>query len=744
MSDKYLVIVESPTKQKTIGKILGKEYVVKSSFGHVRDLPKKELGVDEKNNFKPSYVTIAKSAKNITELKAAAKKATLLFLATDHDREGESIAWHLEQVIKPPAEKVRRITFDEITPTAVKNSIKNARKIDFNLVTAQQARRILDRLVGYKLSPLLWKKIAKGLSAGRVQSVAVRILAERAKEIENFKSSAYWSLKAILKKKTGGLEFEARPVKWQGKPVEITTHHKLFAEKYSVKTTVFKSEEDIRSLSQYLKTNELTVIKSEKKQVRQKPKPPFITSSLQQDAYTKLGFSPHRTMRTAQTLYEGILLGGGQVGLITYMRTDSYNLSKDIKEQAKKFIIASYGNNFLPDSSYAYKTKVKGAQEAHEAIHPTDVYKTPQSIKQFLTLDQFKLYNLIWLRFMACQMADALYESVSADIAAGDTANAQCILRSSGRTLKFEGYLKVYNIDEKKQDNTLPELNEQDKLDLADIAVKSHQSQPPPLYNEASLIKIMESHGIGRPSTYAPTIKTIIDRAYASRQKEGKFTATSLGTTVTDRLKDFFPDIMELSYTAEIEEKLDKIAEGALDWIKVVKDFYMPFMDFLSNAYKKMKAPEPTLTDEQCPLCQNKMLLRESRFGKYLSCANYPKCKGKIPLDEEGNKLIPEKTDKKCPACGKIMIIRYGRRGKFLACSDYPKCKTTCSPDAENMQECFTAVKTDRLCEKCKNPLVLRKSKKGYFLGCSKFPRCRNIVTVSEEEIKSIQSAGKK
>lgn len=744
MTKKHLVVVESPTKQKTISKILGSDYSIKSSYGHVRDLPEKELGIDELRNFKPKYIIIPKAKKNIAVLKESAKKCDVLFLATDHDREGESIAWHLSEIIKHPPEKVRRIIFNEITKSAVSNAIENAGKLDFDLIKAQQARRILDRLVGYKLSPLLWQKIAKGLSAGRVQSVAVRLLVERAKEIEQFKPSPYWSLTAKLKKPDTDDNFEARLVRYEGSPVEKTTVYELFAEKYTVKTTIFKSSEEIKQAEEFLKSGDLTVFETDKKTIRQRPRPPFITSTLQQEAYSKFGFSAHRTMQTAQSLYEGISLDGGEIsGLITYMRTDSYNISEEIRKESQKFVREQYGIDFLPKNPKVYKTKVKGAQQAHEAIHPSNVYKTPQKIKRFLTTDQYKLYTLIWHRFIASQMADALFESVSADICAGDTKDCKTFLRATGRTLKFQGYLKIYSSCEEKKtpEAILPKLNKGDKLLLTGSEIKSHQTQPPPVYNEASLIKILESHGIGRPSTYAPIIKTIIDRKYADRQKGGKLVATSLGTSVTERLKNFFPDIMELSYTAEIEERLDKIADGILEWAKVVRDFYTPFKDHLATAYEKMKAPEPALTDEQCPLCRNKMFLRESRFGKYLSCSNFPRCKGKIPLDKDGNKLVLQKTQEKCPNCGKIMLIRTGRRGKFMACSGYPKCRTTKPLETkEGEGKYFTPVKTSRLCDKCRKPLVLRKSKKGYFLGCSGFPKCRNIVKVSDKEIDEIKS----
>jgi DNA topoisomerase-1 len=440
-------------------------------------------------------------------------------------------------------------------------------------------------------------------------------------------------------------------------------------------------------------------------------------------------------MRIAQSLYEGVSLDGETAGLITYMRTDSFNVSNDAKNQAYDFINKTYGKDFIPETAQIYFKKVKGAQEAHEAIHPTDVFKTPEKIKSFLSKDQFRLYELIWLKFTASQMADAVFENTTADISAG----SDIILRANGRAVKFEGYLKVYS-DSQQDAAILPALNEGDKLNLLDVLTKQHSTQSPPLYNEASLVKIMERHGIGRPSTYAPIIKTILDRKYAEHEKGKKLIPTDLGVTVTEKLKDFFPDIMELSYTAEIEEKLDKIADGDIGWVSVVKDFYNPFLGFLKHADKQMKPPEPQKTDEICPVCGKKMVLRQSRYGKYLSCEDFPNCKGKIPLDKEGKKILPEKTDKICPKCKKPMVIRTGRLGRFLACSDYPKCKTTASLNGGRL---FTPVKTDRPCDKCKKPMVLRKSARGYFLGCSGFPKCKNTQNLTPEEVQKLQKKEK-
>ncbi len=742
---KKLVIVESPTKQKTISKILGNDFIVRSSFGHVRDLPSKDIGVDIEHDFKPTYVAVDRAKRLIAELTAVAKNASEIYLATDPDREGEAIAWHLIELLKLPQDRYQRIYFHEITPSAIKESFDHARKIDDNLVNAQQARRILDRIVGYKLSPLLWKKITSGLSAGRVQSVAVRLLAERAKEIAEFKEQEYWTIGAQFEKPNHAPAFWARVTKWQGKNVEQTTTHKLFAEDYKVKTTVFDKPEKLAPLSELLRKGPNTVIKVEKKEVKQKPKPPFITSSMQQDAYNKIGFASQKTMMTAQSLYEGIEISGQTVGLITYMRTDSFNVSKLLQEQTKKFIGEKYGPQFVPAKTPVYKSKVKGAQEAHEAIHPTDVRRTPQLMKPYLTSDQYKLYELIWLRFVASQMADAVFNTVAIDIAAAD--EKECVLRATGRTVKFPGYLSIYKDNDEESDNEkeegsalLPPLEEGDVLKLLELKTKDHKTTPPPCYNEASLIKTLEKHGIGRPSTYATIIKTILDRKYIARQpKTNKLLATDLGITVTDSLKGFFKEIMDLSYTAGVEEQLDQVAEGNQKWVGLLADFYGNFKRELEEADKGMLRPAAKETDEKCPICGKMMLQKRSRFGEYLVCSD-DACKGKVNLTSSGEKVQPEKTDEVCDKCGAPMVIRTGRRGKFLACSAYPKCKNTYSLDAEgNKVASAGPIVTSHLCEKCGKNMVLRTSKRGEFLGCSGYPKCKTIVTVSPEEIAKIK-----
>lgn len=688
-----VIIVESPTKQKTISKFLDKSFIVKSSYGHIRDLPVNELGVDLENGFKPKYVIIEKSKKNIDEIIKAVRKSSVVYLATDPDREGEAISWHIREILpEDDKKKIKRITFHEITKNAILNAIKQPRDIDFNLVNAQQARRILDRLVGYKLSPLLWDKVKKGLSAGRVQSVAVRLIAERAKEIENFKQEEYYTINGIFSKDKD--KFDARLVKWEGENVEQTITLNLFAEDYKYKTSIFKTLDETAKVFSILKNLEFFVTSIEKKTISQKPKPPFITSTLQQEAYNKLGFSSERTMRVAQSLYEGVNINNEMTGLITYMRTDSFNVSKEMQEQTAQFIKNNFGPNYAPPTPPVYLKKVKGAQEAHEAIHPTDINKVPEKIKDFLTQDQYRLYDLIWKRFVASQMAEAIYDSVSIEISDKD---GKSLFKVSGRTIKFDGYLKVYREtkeeDEENEEKTLPPLKEGDKLFLIDIESKPHKTSPPPYYNEASLIKTLEKHGIGRPSTYATIISTIIERGYVKREKDKRLTITDLGILVTEKLKEFFPDIMSLSYTANIEDKLDDIADGTIDWEKVIRDFYDGFSKEIEKATLQMKSEKVAIkTNEKCPICLSPMVLRESKYGKYLSCSRFPKCPGKIPLDVNGNKI-----------------------------------------------EKFQAIKTGKKCSKCKNgQMLLRKGPKGFFLGCSNFPKCKNIEQISDEEAKKI------
>lgn len=677
---KNLVIVESPTKQKTISKFLDNNFVVKSSYGHVRDLPQKDFGVDIKNNFKPTYVVLDRAKKIIAELAKYAMQSENIYLATDPDREGEAISWHIMEMLKNvDRNKFKRITFHEITKNAILEALKNPRAIDLNLVNAQQARRILDRIVGYKISPLLWDKIQGGLSAGRVQSVAVRLVYERDKEIKAFDVKDYYTVSGIFEFE--GNRFTARMIKWDGENVEIYTTLKLFAEDYKYRSSIFDTKEKAVSVINWLSDKRFKVVKKESKTISLKPKPPFITSTLQQEAYTRLGFSSDKTMKIAQKLYEGVSIKGEMRGLITYMRTDSFNVSQQMQIQTQKFIKSNYGDNYCPPTPPVYTKKVKGAQEAHEAIHPTDVFLTPDIVKPYLSNDEYKLYDLIWRRFVSSQMENAVFDQMTIEISDDDNRS---VFRASGRSLRFDGYLRVYSDEkEKKEDDEdviLPPLNEGNEVINIDFEVKEHKTTPPPSYNEASLIKALETHGIGRPSTYATIITTIIKRGYVKRDKNKKLLITELGKKVTEKLIEFFPDIMSLNYTADVEDKLDDIADGNISWTELLSKFYSVFESELEKASKMMeKEKRGILVSEKCHICGSDMILRQSRYGKYLTCSKFPKCKGKISLDENyDKKFIPVKTTQKCDVCTKgFMILRKGKNGYFLGCSEFPKCKNT-------------------------------------------------------------------
>ncbi len=732
-----VVIVESPTKQKTIAKFLGSGYSIIATLGHIRDLPSRTLGVDETKDFEPQYVILPKAKKVLPALKEAVRKAKKIYLATDYDREGEAIAWHVAEALKLPAQQMARITFHEITPEAIKDSLQHPRKVDMALVQSQQARRILDRLVGYKLSPLLWSKVRKGLSAGRVQSVALRLLVEREDEIKAFKPEGFWTIKAELRKGGAGTPFQARLVEIEGKKIEQTQVLDLFADEYRVSTTSLREQDVVERLAEELKSGQYTVSKVTLKEAHRSPPPPFMTAALQQDSVRRLGFSAIKTMVVAQQLYEGVELGpDGSVGLITYMRTDSLNVATSAQEEAKGFITKTYGAEFLPKVPRIYKSKSKGAQEAHEAIRPTSVIRTPESVKPFLTPEQNRLYDLIWRRFVASQMTDAIFDTVGVDIETKIPSNAKvCLFHANGRTVKSAGFLKVYaDVDdaEKAEGQKLPKLDEKDPLNLMQILPESHKSEPPPRYNEASLIKMLERHGIGRPSTYAPILQTIIGRGYV-RDENRRLFPSELGIIVTELLKKHFSGIVDLNFTAKVEDRLDEIAHGTTHWPDVIHAFYDPFMKDMAVAQTAITTTpyEPKESGEMCEKCGSPLLIRESRFGRYLSCKAYPKCKNKISLNSEGKKILPEVTDRICEACGKPMLKRIGRRGPFLACSGYPDCRSTLSIDKNgNVIHRPPPQMTDKKCEKCTKPMLLRVGKRGPFLACSGFPRCRNLKKV--------------
>ncbi|MCL2485365.1 MAG: type I DNA topoisomerase [Endomicrobia bacterium] len=717
---KYLVIVESPAKEKTISKILGKDFTVKSSFGHIRDLPKSKLSIDIDHNFEPTYVNIAKAKKTISDLKKYSGDSDKIYLATDFDREGEAIAWHLKEALHLPDSKILRITFHEITPEAIKEAVQNPRKLDMALVDSQQARRILDRLVGYKLSPLLWKKIKIGLSAGRVQSAAVMIICDREEEIKNFVPVEYWSIEAELSKKDNAKNIFT---------ASLASKNGIKFEKLSIKT----KEESDRILKE-LNGAKYIINSVESKQRKRSPYAPYTTSTMQQDASRRLGFSASKTMMVAQKLYEGINVGGdSSAGLITYMRTDSLNVAKSVQNETLKFIGEQYGKNFTPENPRFYRTKSKGAQEAHEAIRPTSPYRTPAAIKQYLSSDEFKLYDLIWKRFLASQMSDAVYNTVSADISANNY-----IFRASGSTLVFDGFLKVYNIDEDEKESKLPELKEGEALDLNQLLPQQHFTEPPPRYNEASLIKTLEEYGIGRPSTYAPTIKTIQDRLYV-RLDSKKFFPTNLGIVVNDVLKKHFGNIINVEFTAGIEEKFDEIAEDKIAWQDVLKNFYEPFEKDLKEAEKNLERQkvEAQKSEEVCPNCKKPMVVRDSRRGQFLGCSGYPECKTIIALGKDGKAAPePEETDMKCDKCGNPLIKKVGFRGKsYLACKNYPECKTTYTIDKDgNKVMKPEPEKTDLKCEKCGSIMLKRQGKRGPFLTCSAFPKCRNLQWITQKK----------
>ncbi|MFC1701050.1 type I DNA topoisomerase [Patescibacteria group bacterium] len=680
-----LIIVESPTKSKTISKFLGKGYIVKSSYGHIRDLPKSELGVNVEKNFTPKYIIPIKARKAVKELKNAIKKADLLVLATDEDREGEAIAWHITKALDTDKLKIKteRIVFHEITKKAIEKALDNPRKLDMNLVDAQQARRILDRLVGYKLSPFLWKKIAKGLSAGRVQSVAVRLIVDREKEIEVFKPDEYWSIEVALQKNTN--KFTAKLIKTNNKAIP----------KLGIKT-----KNDADKILEDLNGAEYKVISVEAKESKRNPLPPFTTSTLQQEASRKFGFSTKQTMRLAQQLYEGIKVGDKkQSGLITYHRTDSMNLSSEAVSRAREFIKNNFGQEYIPESPKFYKTKSKGAQEAHEAIRPTFSSRQPEKIKSFLDAQQYKLYSLIWQRFIACQMSPAILDTLKVDIEAKNY-----IFRANGSTIKFNGFLKVYPT--KTKETILPSLSKNDILKLIKLISEQHFTQPPARYTEASLVKILEEYGIGRPSTYAPIISTIQDRGYVIKNEQKRFVPEEIGLIVIDMLKQNFPEIVDVQFTANMEKDLDKIADGKKEWEEIIKSFYKPFNENLEKKYEsveKKKMEEPT--DKICPKCGKPIIIKMGRFGKFYSCSGFPECKH--------TEAIVNSTGVKCPECEKGEIVeRRTRKGKiFYSCSRYPKCKFALwnKPTGEKCPECGSL-----LAQAGKNKIKCSKKECGY------------------------------
>ncbi|HKY63294.1 MAG TPA: type I DNA topoisomerase [bacterium] len=706
---KSLVIVESPAKAKTIEKYLGKDYVVRASVGHVKDLPTSKLGVEVEKDFKPTYVVIKGKKKVLDEITKTAEKSEKVFLATDPDREGEAIAWHIADEIKGLGKKkaggvtVHRVLFNEITKKAVQQAIQHPVELDSHLFDAQQARRILDRLVGYKISPILWEKVKRGLSAGRVQSVAVRIVCEREKEIEAFVPVEYWSLTANLE---GSLPpaFLAKLAQWKGEKAELGNQGIVDDIKATVEKAPFVLKEVVR------------------RERKRNPIAPFVTSKLQQEAARKLGFSAKKTMTLAQILYEGVELEDGDpVGLITYMRTDSTRLSEDAVGQVREYIAQKYGPAFLPASPWIYKTK-KAAQDAHEAIRPTSIEFEPSRVKPFLGRDEFRLYELIWKRFVACQMSQAIYDQTTFNIEAGPA-----LFRATGSILKFAGFTQVYMegydeqekvAEEDEESAQLPDLKEGETLKLLGLDGKQHFTQPPPRFTEASLVKELEEKGIGRPSTYASILSVIQDKKYAEKI-EGKFRPTQLGTIVNDLLTAHFPKILNIEFTAKMEEELDEVEEGKRSWTATLEDFYQPFSETLEKAKVDMKdlKRQEIATDLSCEKCGKPMVVKWGRHGEFLACSGYPECKNTKEVQREGGayKAAAEKTtDEVCEKCGAPMAVKRGRFGEFLACTRYPECKST------------KAIPIGVNCPDCGKPLSERKTKRGKsFFGCTGYPNCK-------------------
>lgn len=688
-----LLIVESPAKAKTIEKYLGKDYKVLASYGHVRDLPTSKIGVDVEDNFKPAYVIPPKAKKVLKDLKEAIARAEIVYLATDYDREGEAIAWHIVEATKPK-QTVKRITFTEITETALKYAVKNPRELDLNLVDAQQARRILDRLVGYKLSPFLWKKVARGLSAGRVQSVALRLVVEREREIEKFDKVEYWSIEAVL-------EASYKPFK-----AVLAEIDQVKIDKMAIKTG-----HDSQKILDDLEKASYKVLSLDRRMKKRSPNPPFITSTLQQDAAAKLGFSTKQTMRTAQTLYEQ--------GLITYMRTDSVNVSSLAIGLAQETIKKEFGDKYALASARVFKTKSRGAQEAHEAIRPTDPQKNPKSLGLEPTSE--KLYRLIWQRFLASQMADAEMNETTAKIEAQTSLESRpkYIFSASGSEIKFDGFLKVYNIeDADRGGQILPPLLVGQDLDLIDLTKNQHFTEPPARYSEGTLVKELEKRGIGRPSTYAPTISTIQDRGYVEKI-ESRLAPKEIGIRVSDILVEHFPEIVDYNFTANIEEEFDQIAEGKVKWQPMIKKFYDPFAKHLAEKTETVeKANLDEATDEKCPTCSSPLVIKHGRFGKFYACSKFPDCKYTRPLikDKAQEEAMAKVAGEKCEKCGKDMVIKEARFGAFLACSGYPDCKFTKS----------IAVESETPCPNCGGKLLLKRTRKGKpFWGCAGYPNCK-------------------
>ncbi|MBI4252653.1 type I DNA topoisomerase [Candidatus Uhrbacteria bacterium] len=710
LQDTTLIIVESPTKAKTLGRFLDSSYTITSSLGHIRDLPKSKMGVDIEHDFAPQYVIPRDKQKHVTALKKLAEKADHILFATDEDREGEAISWHLKEILGVPEERAERIVFHEITQSALEHALKHPRRLDMHRVDAQQARRILDRLVGYELSPFLWRKVTKGLSAGRVQSVAVRLIVERERDIQAFVPVEYWSIEALL-----------HPP--QNESEQFTAHLVKMGEETVDKHDI-KNQEHAESITTALQSQAYSVSSIVKKDVKKSPLPPYTTSTLQQDAYRRLRYSPKQTMMFAQQLYEGVELKGGSEGLISYMRTDSVNLAQDFLQEAQSVIAAQCGKQYA-QGTRAYKTKSKLAQEAHEAIRPTSAARTPESIKQHLNDQQWKLYDLIWRRAIASQMSDAQFEATTIDVAANGSDGKSYTFRANGQVCRFDGFLNVYKTE--SEEVNLPSLTQGQELICKELKPEQHFTKPPARYSEASLVKALEEYGIGRPSTYAPTISTIIERNYVQRE-EGRLKPTDIAFLVIDLLVEHFPSIVDYEFTARMEDDLDTVAEGRKEWVPVLREFYEPFHTTLKIKEKELEKTKISVeeTDELCDKCGKPMVIRTGRFGKFMACSGFPECKNAKPLP--GEESAQETADvEPCEKCGKPMVQKRGRFGPFYGCSGYPDCK-----NIRNARD----KKLDMKCPKCgQGDVVMKRSKRGKtFFGCNKYPDCDFVSWTKPEE----------
>ena len=720
---KSLVIVESPTKARTISRFLGKNFDVEASFGHIRDLPKSKLGIDVEHDYEPTYTIPLKAKKVVADLQAKAKTADRIILATDEDREGEAIAWHLAAALKLKAGDADRIVFHEITKSAIDEALLHPRHLDMHLVDAQQARRVLDRLVGYGLSPFLWRKVRYGLSAGRVQSVAVRLVVEREREIQKFARDEYWTVEAEFLKNTTA--FTAKLAKRDGKAVgklEIGTAAQAGA------------------ITSDLAGSTYTVSEIAKKEVRRTPAPPFTTSTLQQEAARKLGMSAKQTMVIAQQLYEGVNIGDeGYTGLITYMRTDSVNLAELALAQAREVITQRFGKDFYNGEPRRYATKSKNAQEAHEAVRPSDLSRAPEAMAKFLDRGQLRLYDLIWKRTIASQMAGAVFDATAVDIAAAGKSKTAYQFRASGQVVKFEGFIKVYTegSDESEDvDGTLPELSVDEKLALQKLGSSQHFTEPPPRYTDATLIKALEAAGIGRPSTYAPTLSTIQDRGYVDKTDK-KYAPTDIGFVVNDLLVENFPEVVDIGFTAKMEDELDEIADGKMAWQPVIAEFYVPFKKNLDEKEADVEK-QVEVSDVPCPHCGKPMVIKFGRYGKFLACPEGEKITKPMPEEEAQIRALEEKTrGELCPICGGPMKISRGRFGFFLGCADYPKCK--------GIKKILT--KIGFKCPSCGTGDVVEKKARGrgsVFYSCSRYPDCAFIINkkpADEAELRQLWEA---